>query len=373
MTSFLIKRSAPLILLLGLFLLLGACRQSPPVLIGFVGGLSGRSADLGIGGRDGATLAVEEVNARGGVRGRQLKLLVADDRQKPQVAREAFSSLVAQGATAVVGPMTSSVATEVVSLANEARIPLISPTTSTNTLSGKDDYFFRVYPGSRTMAEALARYAFEQRKLRRFGVFYDLSNRSHTEGWLNYFTAEFEALGGEVIAREAFFSGRVESFFELSASLLGRELDGVLILANALDTAMICQQFRKQGSDQALFGSEWSATRDLLSLGGRSVEGLTLFHTFDRNSSRSNFIAFKRRFFERFGYEPGFAATHGYDAVQTLVAALKLNASGLKIALKSLGPVSGAQSQVQLDQFGDAHREFFLLQVQNGRFISLGN
>jgi len=364
------QRILSIILLLSALLLPG-CRDTAPIPVGFVGGLSGRVADLGIGGRDGATLAIEEINAEGGIRRRRLELLVADDKQDVETAREAFGKLFDEKVVAVIGPMTSAMAMQLVPLADEARLPLVSPTVSANELSGKDDYFFRIYPASRKTARALAAYAREKRGMGRVAVIYDLSNRAHVEGWMENFATAFEEKGGKVAARLPFFSGKLESFSELTDGLPGEELDAVLILAGAIDTAMICQQLRKQGNELAVFTSEWSATRDLLSLGGRSVEGLTLFHTFDRSSRQNGFVSFKRRFFERFGYEPGFAATHGYDAVKLVASALEDGDGTLSKELLRSREVMGAQSRIRLDEFGDAGRDFFLLRVQDGRFISL--
>lgn len=133
-------------MLLAALLSQGCSPERPPLVIGYLGGLTGRSADLGVAGRDGALLAVEEFNAAGGVDGRKVRLAVANDKQNQDAARNAFRSLVRQNALCVIGPMTSSVAVAVAPLAAQSGTPLISPTTSTDALTGKDDLFYRLYP-----------------------------------------------------------------------------------------------------------------------------------------------------------------------------------------------------------------------------------
>lgn len=94
---------------LSIAVLLG-CEPPEPIRIGFVGGTSGRVADLGIAGRDAVLLAVELRNQSGGVAGRKVKLLIKDDQQSPEVARRAVRDLIEQGVVAIVGPMTSAMA-----------------------------------------------------------------------------------------------------------------------------------------------------------------------------------------------------------------------------------------------------------------------
>jgi len=80
------------------------------VRIGFLAGLSGRVADLGIGGRNGAILAVEMRNRQGGINGRPVELIAEDDQQDAELARHAASRLLASKVEVVIGPMTSTMA-----------------------------------------------------------------------------------------------------------------------------------------------------------------------------------------------------------------------------------------------------------------------
>ena len=79
------------------FVLFSGCQNSEPIKIGFSGGLTGRLADLGLNGRNGVILAVEEINRNGGVAGRQIELLIRDDRQDPDVARTVDEELITKG------------------------------------------------------------------------------------------------------------------------------------------------------------------------------------------------------------------------------------------------------------------------------------
>lgn len=126
--------------LAGLVLLCAACGQREPIRLGFVSGLTGRHSDLGISSRNGATLAVDELNAAGGVRGRSLQLIIRDDGQDADRARRAVRELVGEGVVAMVGHATSSMAAATLPIVNDAQVLMVSPTVTSPDFTGKDDW-----------------------------------------------------------------------------------------------------------------------------------------------------------------------------------------------------------------------------------------
>ncbi len=344
-----------------------------PIRLGFVGGLTGRVADLGVAGRDGALLAVEEQSASGGVQGRLVELVVGDDAQDASLAASALHRVLDAKAVAVVGNMTSSMSVVSAPIANERHVLLMSPTTSTNSLTGKDDWFFRVYPASSAAGESLAEELVNKRSLRAFCVAYDVSNRAYTEDLLRVFSAEVVERGGNVLGTVPFESAQGPRFTDLARSMMGEAADCYLILANSMDTAMLCQQLRKLGDRRPVAAGEWSASEELIQYGGQAVEGLILKHTFDRDSQAPAYLRFREAFVARFGYAPGFAAAHSYDATRILLEALSKNAdpSRLRETILGIGTFEGLQRSITFDSFGDVRRLQFSATVSEGRFVSL--
>jgi len=341
-----------------------------PIRIGFVGGLTGRVADLGIAGRDGTILAVEECNRDGGIDGRPLELLIRDDEQNAQTARRVDQELLDAGAVAIIGHMTSAMSVATVPLANAARRVMISPTTSSNELSGLDDFFFRVYPSSAKAAGLLAAYAAAQPDLNSFALVCDDGNRAHSESWANAFATSFEKAGGRIVSRKSFVSGPETSFATLAKQLQGSGSQGILIIANAIDSAILVQQLHKLGNTAAIFTSEWSATAELLRLGGQSIEGVRFLHTFDPDNHSPRFLTFRTAFLKQFGAEPGFAATHAYDATSTLISALRQNNDPTRLKQTLLqGSYSGVQNPIHFDAFGDSDIAMQMMIVRDGHFL----
>ena len=376
---FIQKRISPfrwfriLTLLAGLLGLFACSPPPPPIALGFVGDLSGRVADLGVEGRNGATLAVELRNKAGGVKGRQVELLAEDDQQNPAMVRQAVGKLIDLKVEAIIGPMTSAMAMVAVPLVNQAQLVMVSPTVTTNALSGLDDNFFRVLPATSRYAKKDADYHFDHLGLRRVAAVVDLSNRAYTESWLADYRAAFAAGGGEVVDSIDFSSSGEVLFADLARRLLVSQPDGILILANAVDTAMLCQHLRKLDASIPITTSEWAATEQLIELGGRSVDGIVIAQFLDRQSTQEAFLKFRQNYLDRFGKHPGFAGLTAFDATNVILDAIEDQVAGrsLKQSLLARKVFPGTQSPVAFDAFGDSSHETFLTTVKDGSFVRL--
>jgi branched-chain amino acid transport system substrate-binding protein len=349
-----------------------ACSPPEPIRIGFIAGISGRVADLGSVGRDAVQLAIEQCNQKGGIRGRTVQLIIKDDRQDPDVARQAVRELAADGVVAIVGPMTSSMAVAVVPVLNEVRIPNMSPTVTTRELSGRDDFFLRV--SATTLDNASKRAAFHAKPggMRRVAAAYDLGNRSYCESWLENFSITFKSRGGAVVAAIGFETGRGRAFLDIARDLLASEPDGVLIIANSMDSALLCQQIRKLNAAVSITLADWGATERLMELGGNAVEGVTVIQVFDRNSTASAYLAFRKAYVTRYKREPGFPGVFSYDAIQVVLTALRAQEGGqpLKKTILALGRFKGLQEDFSFDEFGDVKRSNVSISVvRNQQFV----
>lgn len=355
-------------------LCLGACAPAEPVRIGFLGGLSGRVTDLGIGSLNGVRLAVEMRNRQGGINGHPIELIEEDDRQDAEAARQAMRRLIDRKVAAVVGPMTSMVAMATLPLANEAQLVMVSPTVSSEALSGLDDHFFRIASSTRHFARQSAEHYVKIMGLRRIRPLHDEGNRIYTESWLRDFGAAFRAGGGELLEPIGFQSGNDVDFPALAARALADAPDGIIILGNSVDTAMLCQSLRRLDRSIPVGTSEWAATERLIELGGKAVEGIVVAQLMDRRSREPAFVAFQSAYVLRFGQSPGFAGMYGFDAANVVFAALEKKApkETLKQALLAQQTFAGTQRTFVFDEYGDTQGGTRLYTVTDGEFAPIG-
>ncbi|RME37382.1 MAG: amino acid ABC transporter substrate-binding protein [Deltaproteobacteria bacterium] len=363
-----------LILMLPLALLPGACTEKEPVRIGFLAALTGRYADLGLAGRNGALLAVEECNRTGGLHGRKVELLVRDNGANADQAIQAVRQLDQAGVTVLIGPMLSQMAMVIKPEIDSLRLVTVSPTVSTDYLDNLDDWFFRLYPSIRHFAVRYAERLFNHERLHRLSVLIDESNAAYTQTFYQAFAQAFTKLGGSLEPPVTYHTGSAVPFYRLAETIRRQQAEGLLLLSGAMDSAMVLHQLRSRGYKQPVFATEWSGTEDLLTYGGTAVEGLTFYNTYDRHSGSPAYLDFVDRYRKRFGQEPGFASVHAYDATNMALEALRRGGAGpeqLKQALLTLGPFPGLQAMLKLTPTGDIDRPLFHVRVENSRFHTL--
>lgn len=355
-----------------LALVLQGCEREP-IRIGFVGGISGRVADLGVGGRNGALLAVEERNARGGINGRPVELIIRDDEQDAATARRVTRELISLPVAALIGPMTSSMALTIVPMVNSAHMVTVSPTVTTADLSGLDDYFLRMLPDTTRYAPKTARFHREKSGLSRAAVIYDTGNRSYTESWLNSFRTSFEGLGGQVVAVTSYRSGDNVSFAPLVRQALSRKPDLIVLVCSAVDAALLCQQVRKLDKRIAISVSEWGSTERFIELGGAAVEGVYFAQFLDHGNRTPRYLNFLAAYRKRFGQDPGFSGIAGYDAATVVLDALAAQRHGdsLKQTILGIKVYQGVQRNIVLNPFGDTESMPYLTVVRNGEFVTI--
>ncbi|MBN2499409.1 MAG: ABC transporter substrate-binding protein [Anaerolineales bacterium] len=356
-----------------LLFIIPGCAGQQPILVGVSMELTGRRGDLGVEARDGAILAVEQINANGGVNGRPIELLIRDDKGDPELARQLDADLIDAGVVAIIGHITSEQTAAAIDQINAAEVVLISPTSSSSYFSNQADYFFRVTPGTDFYGEALAKHIYNNRDIREIIGIYDISNQAFTEAlWFSAKEA-FEALGGDASQAFTFFSGETD-LKELMELVSEDEPEALVFISSPVDTALMIQYARQLGITSRLFSSTWAGSQELLDKGGAAVEGLELISVYNMANTSPNFQDFIDDFKARYNRAPGSTAAYGFEAVILLVEGLRQTegqAEGLPEALTSIKNLAGVQSGISLDQYGDVSRDVFIDAVINRQFVTI--
>lgn len=368
------NRLLTLVLLVFLLPLQSGCNEPQPVHIGFIGELTTRAAGLATSGRDGFLLAVEEINQQGGINGQKVEILVEDVHMHKETALNAVRKLAEKQVSVIIGPMTSQTAVAVLPEINRLQIPLISPTVSTNQLNGFDDYFFRVYYTNAQAAQLLAGELANPDQPVHVAAIYDLGNRAYTEDWVQYFQDVLERDGASKVTRIPFDLRTDTLFLDLATRAAAADPDCVLILANAIDTAMLCQQLTKINAGLPRYATGWSYSDDLIQFGGKSVEGLTIIQSANLKDPTPAVQKFVASYRARFHAEPNFPAMHAYDATRMALGVMQKNIEpqAIREQLLNLVGYEGVQSDLSFDRFGDLkHPRLHLARISNNQFIHI--
>jgi branched-chain amino acid transport system substrate-binding protein len=262
--------------------------------------------------------------------------------------------------------MTSSMAVAVLPVSERSNLVMVSPTVTGTSLFGKDDTLYTVVSSTSVYAAAAAEHL-AARGLRRVIAFHDERNAAYTRDWLQGFEARGRALGVDLVRAEPFRSGDYASYDRAVARMAGVKADAVVYVSNALDTVRIMQKLEDAGLRLPALGASWSATEQMLQIGGRKLEGMVHVQLYDPAFQSPAYQAFVEEYRQRYKETPGFAAMLAYDAVIALGAALRRK-EPLGQALVSAGPYEGLQGPWSFNAQGDGQRVPFLSVIRDGRY-----
>ena len=365
------------ILLLLASLGLGGCEPSaeqalPPIRLGVIVDTSGPTSSLGIAGRNGMQLAVEQANAAGGIHGRQIELLQRDDGFNPEQADRAASELIKAKVDAAFGPMTSLIAEQLAPQFTAAGILLMGGTPLSPLLAGRDDQFFRILSHTSPDAQGIARHLQQHLGIDRVSVLIEERNHTFTRPWLAAFQGYYAGEGGHIGQTIAFTRDPQTDFAALARQALSDQPRAVVLISNALDTALLATQLRQLNPQLVLATPAWAAADTLLEMGGRAVEGVITGQAYDLSDQSPGFLAFKQAYRQRFGQPVDTAAVTAYNATQVLLTALRERQAeeSLKQTLLRIRQFASLQQPIELDEFGDGASRFYLMRVHQGRFIN---
>lgn len=344
-----------------------------PIAVGVAVTLTGNNAELGIQARNGIGLALEDFNAKGGIDGRPVELVVRDDEGTPEGAAATCSFLAERDVAAIIGHSTSSQTMAGLKVTDPRGIVMISPTASTDALSGNDDFFFRVVDVSVSRAAVLGRHILVDRGCATMAIVYDTVNKAFTSSFSDALRSDFEAAGGRVVEIIPFESSASPDLLAITAKLANAAPDAICIVASDINTALVSQRIRLAGLEAPLFTSSLAFTPHLISHGGSAVEGISTVQSLWVSDDNPEYRPFLKRYRESYGEAAAFGAIFGYEAAMILFEALvQTRGTGgepLKKALLDMEARRVLTEPISFDKFGDVSRPYSLLKVKGGKFV----
>jgi len=342
------------------------------IVVGYYGDLTGRTASFGTSTRNGVEMAVDEINKAGGVMGRKVRVIVEDDQGEPNKAATVVSKLVNQDKVqAVLGEVASSNSLAAAPKAQEAGVPMISPSSTNPRVTEMGDFIFRVCFIDPFQGTVMADFAWKTLKARKVAIFTDVKS-DYSKGLAQFFKERFTKNGGTIPA-ELDYNGGDKDFKAQLTSIKAANPDGVFIPGYYTDVALICIQARQIGLNVPLFGGDGWESEDLVKIGKEAVEG-TYFSTHyhpdvGTELSRKFVDNYKKRYS---GKTPDALAAMGYDSAAVLIDAMKRAGSteGQKVrdAIAATKDFQGVTGKILINEKRDAVKSAVILQVKDGKY-----
>lgn len=350
---------------------------SPDVKLGAILSLQGAGAPYGQSIQRAVEMAVEHINAAGGVHvfevgQKPLILLVRDDQSQPAIGVQAAQELIEEGVVAVIGAVVSDVTLALAPIFQQAEIILMSPASSTPKLSSAGDFIYRNFPSDDLEALNTADYVFNVVHVPEAAVI--VQQTEFGLGQKNSFIQRFRLLGGRALGQESYpADASAETIAMHVGRLLAEDPPAIYIAGYTADTAMVARAIREAGSDAPLFGTGAVLPADLVAAGGDAVEGLAFPQApFDIESSADNVRKFVADYQTKYGMMPDVYAAHGYDAVQIIAQALGeagTDSQELRFYLNSMNPYEGLAGVTAFDENGDVRKFHTMYAIQGGTVV----
>jgi branched-chain amino acid transport system substrate-binding protein len=306
-------------------------KGSDSVSIGAIFPLSGPVAFYGNESRDGALLAIEEINAAGGVLGKKLVLLSEDDEGDAAKAVNALTKLTTRDKVSfIIGSSTSGPTQAMSTLAQSNKVVLISPSATNINVTKAGDYIFRACFIDPFQGVVGADFAYSTLGSRRAAILYD-AGADYNAGLADSFRNQFKAIGGQVVADEAYQTGDVD--FNAQITRIKAANPDVVYLPNYYnDVSLQAKQLRDQGIGCALVGGDgWDSLTE--NAGDEILNGFWS-SGFASDTTDPKGVAFVQAFQTRFNRLASQFAALGYDTMMLVIDGIKAAGSTDPAAVK---------------------------------------
>ena len=366
------RRLLPALFAAGLALSCGAEKPTATqsIEIGFFGALTGPQATFALSGRNGAKLAIEEINRSGGVLGKKLELLIEDDRNEPSEAASAVSKLITQNhVVALIGENASSRSLAAAPIAQSYQVPMVSPSSTNVEVTKKGDYIFRVCFIDPNQGKALALFARQTLHAQTAATLID-SKSDYSVGLAQAFRTEFTAQGGTIIAELKYAEGDSDFHAQLTA-IQAKRPDVLFVPGYYTDAGLIARQARGLGIQATLLGADGWDSPKLVEIGGAAVDGAYFSNHYSVDDPSPAVRTFVDAFQKAYGAEPDSIAALSYDAARLVADAIRRAGSteGKRVrdALASTKDFPGVTGSITMDASRNPVKLPVILKIERGR------
>ena len=292
------------------------------ILIGEYGSFTGTEATFGQSTSKGIKMALEEQNKAGGIKGKQLKLFSLDDQGKAEEAAAVVTRLVSQNnVVAVIGEVASSRTLAAAPIAQEKKVPMISPSSTNVKVTEVGDYIFRVCFIDPFQGTVMAKFATENLKAKKVAILRDVKS-DYSVGLADFFIKKFKELGGTIVSDQSYQGGEMDFKAQLT-QIRSAKPDAIFVPGYYTEVGLIARQARQLGIKEPLLGGDGWDSSKLSEIGGEAINGSYFSNHYTTESTDPMVVEFIKKFKEKYNETPDGLAALGYDAAKILFAAME--------------------------------------------------
>ncbi len=348
----------------------GSAAEASEIVIGHYASMTGSTAHFGQDTDRGVRLAIEEVNAEGGVLGKKLKLVTLDDRGDSAEAANAVNRLIdVEKVSAVLGEVASSLSLAGGRVAQRRKIPMISPTSTNPKVTEVGDYIFRVCFIDPFQGKVMATFARNNLKFDKVAILKDVKN-DYSIGLADAFQKSFTALGGTIVVEQSYSQGDTDFSAQVTA-IRGTQAQAVFVPGYYSEVGTIARTADRLGLKVPLLGGDGWDSPDLFKIGGDAINGSYFSDHFAPDVATEKSKAFVANFAKKYGQAPTGLGALGYEAALVLIDSIKRagknDPGAIRDAIAATKDFEGVTGKITIDAQRNPQKSAVVLKVEGGK------
>lgn len=334
-----------------------------PIKLGWLGPLTGDVSSVGTVDKQGAELAVKEINEAGGINGRPLEIVYEDGTCDAKTASNAGNKLInIDKVVAIIGGYCSSETLAVAPMAEQNKVIMIAPGATSPAITAAGDYIFRVIPSDSYQGKYAANFAYNTLGKRKAAIVF--AKADYTEGLANVFSEEFKKLGGEVLLTESFL--QTDRDLKTQLTKVKASLSDFMYFLTYTEAGIVgFKQAEELGMKKTILGAETFS--DLKLVGAKGAEGAIYTTPVSKESEdfKTKFLSYASR------TDMPVFVSQTYDAVKILAQVMeKAGTDPVKIKdeLYKIKEYQGVSGSIGFDSNGDLTTAAYdVMVIKNGK------
>ncbi|HIZ77505.1 MAG TPA: ABC transporter substrate-binding protein [Firmicutes bacterium] len=344
------------------------------VKIGLNYELSGATATYGEDSVKGIELAIEEINANGGIDGKTIELVKIDNKSETSEATSVATKLIDQeGVVSILGPATSGAFKATIPVAESKQVPIISASATADDVTTNDgeayQYVFRTCFSDSYQGSVMATFASENLGATKAVIIQDTSS-DYAKGLAENFQTTFEEAGGEIVASEGYVSGDTD-FKSILTKIKNNEFDVIYLPGYYSEVGLIVKQARDLGIDAPVLGGDGFDSPTLLELAGAdALNNIYFTNHYSAVDQDPKVVEFQAAFKEKYNTDASAFNATGYDLGYFIADAIdradSTDPQAIQEALASTENFEGVTGTITVDELHNAIKSIVVIGLENG-------
>lgn len=340
------------------------------IVIGEVAAMTGGTATFGTSSNAGTKMAIDEINAAGGLLGKKLKLITEDDQSKQGEAGTVAKKLISRNkVVALLGEVASGKSLEMAPIAQKAGVPMISPASTNPEVTKAGDYVFRICFIDPFQGTVMGKFA-NSRGWKKVAILTD-TKADYSVGLSQFFKEYFTKNGGTITSEQNYSSGDKDFKAQLTKIKAGAP-DAIFASGYYNETGLIASQARELGITVPLLGGDGWDSPSLVEVAGPAIEGSFFSNHFSNEDQSPKIQNFVKKYQSLYGTVPDAMAALGYDSAMILADAIKragtTEGKALRDAIAATKDFDGITGKITLNAERNADKPAVVLTIKDGKF-----